>query len=125
MEPTDPQTVRLASISDVHFTAKPLGWKRRDLLSKRIAGWMNVAMLGRGFRFRHAPAIAPILVRELKERRFDHLVFSGDATTLAFESEFAAAVRLSRRRRSRSPARSRGSRQPRLLHQGTGSRAIV
>jgi 3',5'-cyclic AMP phosphodiesterase CpdA len=85
--------VRLAHISDVHFTAKPLGWKGGDLVSKRVTGWMNVKMLGRGFRFRHATTVAAILVRELKERRFDHLIFSGDATALGFEAEFAAAAR--------------------------------
>src|SRR5262249_10182618 len=80
--------VRLAAIRDVHCTAKPLGWKGRDLVSKRVTGWMNVTMLGRGYRFRHATVVADALTRELKDRRFDHLIFTGDATALGFESEF-------------------------------------
>jgi 3',5'-cyclic AMP phosphodiesterase CpdA len=86
--------VRLAHISDVHFTAKPLGWKGRDLVSKRVTGWMNVTMLGRGYRFRHATTVAAVLTGELKERSFDHLIFTGDATALGFESEFAKAAKL-------------------------------
>ena len=89
-----PATVRLAHLSDVHITAKPLGWKPRDLASKRVTGWMNVALLGRGFRFRHAPRVTSTLVQELKQRRLDHLIFSGDATALAFDSEFAAAAQI-------------------------------
>lgn len=84
--------VRLIHFSDVHITAKPLGWRGRDLASKRFTGWMNLALLGRGFRFRYAPNVAQALVREIKERRPDHLIFSGDATALAFESEFQAAA---------------------------------
>lgn len=85
-------TVRLAHFSDVHLTAKPLGWRPRDFASKRVTGWMNVALLGRGARFRHAPNVASAFVNEIKHRAYDHLVFSGDATTLGFEAEFAIAA---------------------------------
>jgi 3',5'-cyclic AMP phosphodiesterase CpdA len=85
--------VRLIHFSDVHITSKPLGWRGRDLASKRFTGWLNLRLLGRGRRFRHAPHVAEKLVGEIKQRRPDHLIFSGDATSLAFESEFKTAAR--------------------------------
>lgn len=84
--------VRLAHFSDVHLTSLNLGWTRRDMMSKKITGWINVKFLGRGRRFRHAPTVAEALTQEFRSREFDHLVFSGDATKLAFEKEFAAAA---------------------------------
>src|SRR5260221_3299706 len=86
------EAVRLLHFSDVHITAKPLGWRGRDVASKRFTGWLNLRVLGRGHRFRHASHVADALVREIKQRRPDHLIFSGDATSLAFESEFRAAA---------------------------------
>ncbi len=86
--------VRLIHFSDVHITSKPLGWRGRDLASKRFTGWLNLQLLGRARRFRHAPHVAGALVREIKQRQPDHLIFSGDATSLAFESEFRAAARV-------------------------------
>lgn len=85
--------IRLAHFSDVHFSAKKLGWTRQDLITKRVTGWMNIALLGRGFRFRHARSVAAALVTDWRQRRPDHLVFSGDATSMAFESEFAVAAK--------------------------------
>ena len=85
--------IRLTHFSDVHLTAAPLGWRVRDVMGKRATGWVNVRLLGRGHRFRHADAVAAALVADLRTRRPDHLVFTGDATTLAFESEMAAAAR--------------------------------
>jgi 3',5'-cyclic AMP phosphodiesterase CpdA len=86
--------VRLAHFSDLHVTSGRQRWKLREIASKRLTGWMNLRLLGRGFRFRHAATVTRILVQELRKRRPDHFVFSGDATALAFESEFAAAARL-------------------------------
>jgi len=88
-------TIRLAHFSDVHLTASPIGWRLRDSFSKKAIGMFNVKYLGRGASFRHAPMIADALMAEIRAGGFDHIVFSGDATTLAFESEFAhAATRL-------------------------------
>jgi 3',5'-cyclic AMP phosphodiesterase CpdA len=84
--------VRLAHFSDVHLTAKPLGFRPRDMMSKRFTGWLNVRLLGRGRSFRSAPAVVAALVRAIKDRRPDALVFSGDAVGLGFESEFVAAA---------------------------------
>ena len=85
--------IRLAHFSDVHLTTPQLGWRIRDLLGKRMTGWVNVRFLGRGRRFRHANTVVDVLLRELRERDFDHLVFSGDATTMAFDSEMTEAAR--------------------------------
>jgi 3',5'-cyclic AMP phosphodiesterase CpdA len=84
--------VRLAHFSDVHLSGKHLGWTRRDVMSKKVTGWLNVKLMGRGRRFRHGPRVAEALVHEFRGRGFDQLVFSGDATKLSFESEFAAAA---------------------------------
>jgi len=88
-------TVCLAHFSDVHLTSDRLGWRPRDLFGKRASGWVNVAVLGRGRRFRLANAVVEAMKRDFREQRFDRLVFSGDATTMAFEREMQeAAVRL-------------------------------
>ncbi len=85
--------IRLSHFSDIHLTSRPLGWRARDLLGKRTTGWINVALLGRGRRFQHADAVVDALLRDLRERPCDRLVFSGDATTMAFENEMLAAAK--------------------------------
>ncbi len=85
-------TVRLAHFSDVHLTARPLGWRPRDALNKRPAGWFNVKVLGRGARFKHANDVAAALRSEFAARGFDQLVFSGDASTLGFPAELREAA---------------------------------
>ena len=84
--------IRLAHFSDVHLTSERLGWRVRDFFGKRASGWVNVAVLGRRHRFRFANEVVDSLRREFRERSFDHLVFSGDATTMAFESEMNEAA---------------------------------
>lgn len=88
--------VRFAHFSDVHLTSSRLGWTRRTLLGKQVTGWMNVKVLGRGHRFRFAPLVTDAMIAEIRADAPDGVIFSGDATTLAFESEFhASANRLS------------------------------
>ncbi|CAN5454635.1 metallophosphoesterase [soil metagenome] len=84
--------IKLVHFSDVHLTAQPLGWTARDILSKKSPGWINVKLLGRGNRFKHAPRIVEALRSDLATRGYDHLIFSGDATTLAFPGEFAISA---------------------------------
>src|SRR6266545_4604908 len=84
--------VRLAHFSDVHLTARPLGFRPRDWFGKRFTGWVNLRLRGRGRSFRHAPAVVAALLRAVRDRRPDALVFTGDATGLGFESEFVAAA---------------------------------
>jgi 3',5'-cyclic AMP phosphodiesterase CpdA len=89
-----PPTVRLAHFSDIHVTARPQGWKARDLLSKRVTGWLNLRVLGRSLRFRRADVIVAALAADLARRRSDRVIFSGDASTLGFEAELARAASL-------------------------------
>ena len=32
--------IRFAHLSDIHVTTRPLGWRLRDLLTKRATGWV-------------------------------------------------------------------------------------
>jgi 3',5'-cyclic AMP phosphodiesterase CpdA len=88
--------VRLAHFSDIHVTSEPLGWETRDWFNKRLPGWINLRWLGRGRRFRTADDVVEALVADLRQRRPDHLVFSGDATAMGFETEFMHAAELLR-----------------------------
>ena len=86
-------TVKLCHFSDVHLTARPLGWTVRDVLGKRSTGWMNIALLGRGGRFHHAPLVADALRSDFAAREYDQLVFCyGDATMLGFDAELCTAA---------------------------------
>jgi 3',5'-cyclic AMP phosphodiesterase CpdA len=69
-------------------------WHYRDWLSKRATGWFNLRFLGRGHYFRDADRVLATLAAELRTRRPDHVIFSGDASALGFEEEFAAASHL-------------------------------
>jgi 3',5'-cyclic AMP phosphodiesterase CpdA len=86
--------IRLAHLSDIHITARRLGWKRADWFNKRLPGWFNLRCLGRRHRFRLADTALAALSKELHSQRPDHVIFSGDATALGFEAELAHAVDL-------------------------------
>lgn len=92
MTGTPSPAVRLAHLSDIHITAQPLGWQARDWFDKRLLGWMNYQWLGRKYRFRNAESVLGCLVREVHDWAPDRVVFSGDATALGFEAEFARAA---------------------------------
>jgi 3',5'-cyclic AMP phosphodiesterase CpdA len=85
--------LRLLHYSDVHLTVPKLGWRPRDVFSKKVMGWVNVKLLGRGHRFRHAATVADAMIAEARDRGHDAVLFSGDATKLAFEPEFAFAAK--------------------------------
>jgi 3',5'-cyclic AMP phosphodiesterase CpdA len=59
-----------------------------------MSAWINLQLLGRGKHFRHTDRILTALRNELKQRNFDHLVFSGDATAMGFEEEMRKAAEL-------------------------------
>ena len=84
--------IRLAHLSDIHLTSAKLEWTWRDWFDKRFTSWLNYRVLGRRHRFRNADEILGVLMAELRERRPDHLIFSGDATALGFEAEFRHAA---------------------------------
>jgi 3',5'-cyclic AMP phosphodiesterase CpdA len=92
--PNGPTPIRLAHFSDVHLTAKPLGWRGADWIGKRLSGWMNLSLLGRGSRFARADEVVATLMAELRQSPPDRVIFSGDATALGFEAELARAASL-------------------------------
>jgi 3',5'-cyclic AMP phosphodiesterase CpdA len=87
------QTVRFAHISDIHVTA-PSTWQMRDWFSKRLSSWINLHFLGRGYHFRCTEQVLAALRVELRQRRSDHILFSGDATAMGFPEEVARAAAL-------------------------------
>jgi 3',5'-cyclic AMP phosphodiesterase CpdA len=87
--------VRLAHLSDIHISALPLGWQRRDWFTKRLTSWLHLR-LGRGAGFARADEVLGRLIEDLPARQIDHIVFSGDATALGFESEVCLAAQLLR-----------------------------
>src|SRR2546423_4461835 len=91
---TSRTAVRLSHLSDIHLSAPQLEWQVQDYLNKRFAGWINYRWLGRRFRFRHGERVLRSLMHDLRERRPDHVLFSGDATVLGFESELRQASNL-------------------------------
>lgn len=93
-DPTETQVIRLAHFSDLHVPTSPLGWRKRDFFGKRLTGWINLRWFGRRYRFRRAEEVVRALVTDLRERRPDRIVFSGDATNLGFEAEFVRAAAL-------------------------------
>jgi 3',5'-cyclic AMP phosphodiesterase CpdA len=88
--------IRLAHFSDIHLISSQLEWRLGDWFSKRFTSWMNHRFRGRARRFALADEIVPRLMDDLLARAADHLVFSGDATILGFESEIRRAAELLR-----------------------------
>jgi 3',5'-cyclic AMP phosphodiesterase CpdA len=84
--------VRLAHLSDVHVPAG-VRWRWKDWFSKRSTGWLNLRF-SRAGRFLQTEAVLTALGRELRERRPDRVVFSGDASALGFRDEFQRAAEL-------------------------------
>jgi 3',5'-cyclic AMP phosphodiesterase CpdA len=86
--------LRLAHLSDIHVTAPGCRWRGRDWVNKRMSGWLNLRLLGRGPRFAHTDAVLKALRDDLRGQRVDHVIFSGDATALGFAEETARAAEL-------------------------------
>jgi 3',5'-cyclic AMP phosphodiesterase CpdA len=84
--------IQLAHVSDVHLTAPDWDWTRADWFNKRLAAWFNFRWLGRRLRFRQADEVLQRWQAEIRERKIDHVIFSGDATALGFPSEISKAA---------------------------------
>jgi 3',5'-cyclic AMP phosphodiesterase CpdA len=84
----------MVHFSDIHVTAPHCKWRREDFLNKRLPAWINLRLLGRGFRFRHAEKVIDALLSDLRGGGFDRLIFSGDATAMGFEQEVEHAAGL-------------------------------
>src|SRR4051812_46474927 len=85
--------VRLAHVSDIHVTARRLGWGLRDYFNKRMTSWVNLRVRRRKL-FALADRILVALAEDLRQRGLNHIVFSGDATSLGLEPEVLAATEL-------------------------------
>ena len=88
-------SLRIAHFSDIHLTTRPLRLAFRDLLGKRATGWIN-ARLGRGQRFLNSSTIAGRMAAQVRADQFDHVIFSGDATTIGLRAEFDEVDRVLR-----------------------------
>jgi 3',5'-cyclic AMP phosphodiesterase CpdA len=86
--------VKIAHFSDIHITATTGAIPWRAMFSKRIVGWLNLQLFGRKNDFREASRITEALVADLQETGADHILFTGDLTGLALDSEFKEAHRL-------------------------------
>jgi 3',5'-cyclic AMP phosphodiesterase CpdA len=86
---------RIAHFSDIHLTARPLRLGPLDWFGKRATGWLN-ARVGRGKHFADASSVAAVLADDIRGRGYDHVVFSGDATTLGLSVEYAEVRRVLR-----------------------------
>jgi len=75
-------------------TAPHCVWKREDWFNKRLSAWINLRLLGRGFRFRCTEQVLLALRTDLQQRGFDWIIFSGDATAMGFQEEMARAASL-------------------------------
>jgi len=82
--------LKIAHFTDIHVQ-KPesLAWK--DLLSKRVLGWINLTVLRRRHMFSDAPEVLRALVDDLLSLRPDHIVSTGDFTALSLPAEFEVA----------------------------------
>lgn len=86
--------VRILHLSDVHVTAEWSRWRLRNVLSKQPIAWANWRLLGRGKRFADAVAILKRFREEVRSRKPDLVVFSGDAMALGFGTEAQLAADL-------------------------------
>ena len=82
--------MRIAHFTDLHITEAPSNIAWRDLLSKRLLGWLNLSVR-RFDAFRDASEVTRALVRDLQEQQPDHVVSTGDLTGLSLRSEFEQA----------------------------------
>jgi 3',5'-cyclic AMP phosphodiesterase CpdA len=86
-------TFRIAHFSDIHLTARPLRLAALDWFGKRATGWLN-ARVGRGKLFLDATDVATVMAADIRARGYDHVVFTGDATTLGLNMEFEEVRRV-------------------------------
>ncbi len=79
---------RLAHISDIHLAPLP-ALRYRELLSKRITGYLNWQRKRAG---EHRPDVLANLVSHLLESHPDHVAVTGDLVNLALPAEIDAAT---------------------------------
>ncbi|MFZ3159705.1 MAG: metallophosphoesterase [Rhodoferax sp.] len=78
----------LAHVSDLHLTSL-LGIKLRDLLDKRISGYLSWRLRR---RYEHRSEVLDALRVDLQAQRPDHIAVTGDLTHLGLPREFTEAA---------------------------------
>ncbi len=87
-----PLRMRVLHCSDVHVTEDPA---RTEFLRRGPRFWMSwyeLMVKGRAKAFARAPEAIRAIVREADRLAVEHVVLSGDVTSSALPSEFAAAA---------------------------------
>lgn len=79
---------KLAHLSDIHLSPIPHA-RRRDLLSKRIIGYVN---WHRGRKLVHRREILDRLTHDMIRRMPDHIAVTGDLVNLGLPEEFKRAA---------------------------------
>jgi 3',5'-cyclic AMP phosphodiesterase CpdA len=77
----------LAHLSDVHLSPLPAP-RQRDLLNKRITGFLNWQ---RRRRFIHDRPVLDALIADLHARHTDHIAVTGDIANIALPAEYPLA----------------------------------
>jgi 3',5'-cyclic AMP phosphodiesterase CpdA len=78
----------LAHLSDIHLSPMPRA-KRRDLMSKRMLGYVN---WHRGRKYVHRREILDLITRDIVEQIPDHIAVTGDLVNLGLPEEFLRAA---------------------------------
>jgi 3',5'-cyclic AMP phosphodiesterase CpdA len=78
----------LAHLSDIHLSPMPRA-RRRDLLSKRILGYVN---WHRGRKLVHRREILDLITNDIVARKPDHIAVTGDLVNLGLPQEFIRAA---------------------------------
>jgi 3',5'-cyclic AMP phosphodiesterase CpdA len=78
----------IAHFTDLHITEPPLQVGIASLLGKRVIGWANLVFRGRYSAVQFAPEVAEALVKDIREIDPDHVVVTGDVTSLSLPVEF-------------------------------------
>jgi len=86
--------LKIAHFSDIHITAPSSEIALRNLLSKRVLGWINLTLLRRGHHFADGERILGAFIEDIDQVRPDHVVSTGDLTALSLPGEFETARRL-------------------------------
>ena len=79
---------KLAHLSDIHLSPMPRA-KRRELLSKRVIGYVN---WHRGRKYVHRREILDLITRDIVEQKPDHVAVTGDLVNLGLPEEFVRAA---------------------------------
>ncbi len=87
-----PKSTVVVHVSDFHFCDMSISMgdlkEKHGIMSKRSIGWLN-HRIRRKRQF--IPEIQDRIISLLSQMKWDHLVISGDLTTLALEQEFKTA----------------------------------